>query len=205
MKRLSIVLALVLCASLLFCTPVSAAGEEARLYVKASGTAITVKVKTSAAVGALQGAVKYDETAFQYDSAVAAETIAPNNAAASSFSNLAGATKVALVGDPSTGTSGEWATLTYSADEGTPAVFDFAGVKAFSASGDKFTPTVKVIMPGDVDNDKLVTIKDYIRLKRNYCAGVAISGQAENKDVNMDGTNVASSDIPQLRKDLLGF
>ena len=117
MKKLSVILAIILCVSVFFCVPVSAAGEEARLYVKANGTAVTVKVKTTAAVGALQGVVKYTDGDFEYASAAAAEDIEPNNATDNSFQNVTGATKLALVGEPEFGTSGEWATITYSAEE----------------------------------------------------------------------------------------
>lgn len=205
MKKLSIVLTLVLCASAFFCVPASAAADEARLYVKAHGTEVTVTVKTNNALGALQGAVKYTDGAFEYDDAAAAEAILANNAKASSFQNVTGATKLALVGDPTNGTSGEWATVTYSAEEGTALNFEFANIKAFDASGDVLQPTAKVILPGDVDNDKTVTIKDYVRLKRYYCSGTAISSQVENKDVDTNGSYQANFDIPQLRKDLIGL
>lgn len=203
MKKLSIVLAIVLCAAVFFCVPVSATGEVARLYVKARGTEITVTVKTTAAVGALQGAVKYNKDVFGYEGASANSAILANNATASSFQNVSGATKFALVGDPSSGTNGEWATVTYSADLGTPAVFEFTGVKAFDTNGANLgAASNKIIMPGDVNNDNLVTIKDYVRLKRHYSNSVATSGEADNKDVNMDGAS-NYSDISYLRSDLL--
>ncbi|MBO4734102.1 MAG: hypothetical protein J5662_06445 [Clostridia bacterium] len=208
MKKIAVIISFILCASVFFCVSVSATGEEARLYVKARGTAVTVTVKTNTAIGALQGAVKYDEDDFDYSAAAASAAISANNTIASSFQDGSGATKFVLVGAPLSGNTGEWATVTYySNDENTPAGFSLSGVKAFDTAGASIAGVnTKIIMPGDVDNDKLVTVKDYVRLKKHFTpTATAISGEAENADVDMDGAYTALADIPQLRNDLLGY
>lgn len=204
MKKLSVVLAIVLCASVFFCVPVSAAGKEARLYVKARGTEITVKIKTNDVVGALQGAVKYDESEFDYESAAVSAAIAANNATANSFQDVSGATKFVLVGDSSSGNTGEWATVTYSADEGTPADFRINDLKVFGTAGTRLNDVVaKVIMPGDVNEDYLVNVKDYVRLKLILSNLANNPTVVENKDVNMDGSFVVLNDYQQLRNDII--
>ena len=211
MKKISIILAIVLCASVFFCVPVSATGEEVRLYVKASGTEVTALVKTSAAVGAIQGAIKYEESDFDYDSANATAGIAANNATASSFADVDGATKFALVGNSSTGTSGEWATLTYGTDEGTAMDFSLAGVKAFAVAGDSLAVTSKVIWPGDLNEDKTVNILDYVHYKRVRLSQVSTPTVSENMDVDMDGNydnnneTWITADYQDLRNDILGY
>ena len=213
MKKISIILAIVLCASVFFCVPVSATGEEVRLYVKASGTEVTAWVKTSdaVAVGAIQGTIKYEESDFDYDSAIANSGIAANNATASSFADVDGATKFALVGNPSTGTSGEWATLTYGTDEGTAMDFSLAGVKAFAVAGDSLAVTSKVIWPGDLNEDKTVNILDYVRYKLIRLSEVSTPTVSENMDVDMDGNydnnneTWISADYQDLRNDILGY
>ena len=206
MKKLSIILAVVLCASVLFCIPVSATGEpQVRFYVLANGTEVTVKVNTDSAVGALQGAVKYDENTLDYDSGEAVAAILGNNATASSFNDVDGATKFALVGNPSSGTSGEWATLTYSVEEGTPTQFTLGGVKAFGATGIKIEAVTKVIMPGDVTEDYVVNVKDYVRYKRIVASSASNPGVIENKDVDMDGSYTIDDDFHKLGNNILGF
>lgn len=204
MKKLAVILSFILCVSVFFCVPVSATGEEVRLYVKARGTEVTVKLKTNDSVGALQGAIKYEESDFEYDTAAASDAISANNATAVSFQDVSGATKFVLVGDSSTGNTGDWATVTYSADEGTPAEFTLGGVKVFDTAGTRlYDAAAKVIMPGDVNEDYLVNVKDYVRLKLILRSLANNPTVVENKDVNMDGSFIALSDYQQLRNDII--
>lgn len=204
MKRISVILAFVLCLSVAFCVPVSAAANpQVDLYVKARGTDITVTVKSNTSLGAIQGRVGYDKDGIAYNSAQVNAAIVANNSAANTFhDNAAGVTSVALVGDSASGASGEWATLDYIAPKGTPADFLISNFKAFSNTGAAVTADFTVVMPGDANDDKLVDIKDLMRFKLILSQDAA--RPAVQKNLNLDNLSaIDKSDMAQLRKDLL--
>lgn len=203
MKRISVILAFVLCLSVAFCIPVSAASSpQVDLYVKARGTDITVTVKSNASLGAIQGRVGYDDGGIAYNSAQVNTAIAANNSAANTFRDNAGVTAVALVGNPLDGTSGAWATLSYIAPKGTPADFSMSNFRAFSKTGAAVSAEFTVVMPGDTNDDKLVDIKDLMRFKRILSQNAA--HPAVEKNLNLDNLSaVNEADLTQLRIDLL--
>lgn len=206
MKKILALILTVCCLSVLLCFPVNAAGEkEVLLVVEKSGGDITVDISTNFKCGAIQGAVKYDGDNIEYDSAAVNSGIEENNAVASSFKNSSGTTRVALVGDSLSGTENNWANITYSADESTPALFDFTALKVFDKGGNKLTDVTAItVMYGDVDNNGLITLIDLVRFKKVLSSGATVeAGKERNLDVNKDGTGSQADDMTELRKNLL--
>lgn len=205
MKKLSVVLAIVLCFSACFCVPVSAASPEVDLYVTAIGTDLTVSIESGSDLGAIQGTIVYDKDVITYDSSAVNAAISSANTLSDTFSNSAsaGSTSVALVGNSSSGTSGEWATIGYVAPVGTPADFSLSGFRAFSKTGAVTKAKFVVIMPGDANGDKLVNVKDYVKFKKILSQGDTLPDVVKNLDVNKSGGNYNSIDFSQLRSNLL--
>ena len=195
MKKLLSLVVVICCVSLLFCLPVQAAGENEVLFVvDTDGNTVTVDVKTEFSCGGVQGLLKYDGSEIAYDEVAFASALSSINSAGNSVSDSSGATKIALVCAANGGVNGELATLTYSADAGVPAVFDFSSLKAFSASGAKLSDVkAVVVMYGDADNNGLINIIDLIRLKKVTAGSVSvIEGKERNYDVNKDGSRNAN-------------
>ncbi|MBR5922390.1 MAG: hypothetical protein IKZ59_01210 [Clostridia bacterium] len=202
MRKRLIILSIILCLSVLVAFPVSATGPEVDVYVTPKGTLIDVSIETSSAVGAIQGAISYDGDSIEYDTAAANADISANNAVASSFKNSGGITRVALVGDPSSGTANNWANITYSADENTPAEFTLNGFKAFNVSGTVTDASFSVVVLGDATGDYFVDVKDYVKLKQ-VLTGVGFTVNAKNLDLDKSGTRT-DYDMQRLRENM-GF
>lgn len=191
MKKIISLVIVICCLSLLCCLPAQAAGESEVLFVVDSdGETITVDVKTEFSCGGVQGILSYDGSEIAYDEVAFASALSSINGASNTVSDSSGATKIALVCAADGGVNGDLATLTYTADAGVPAVFNFGSLKAFGATGTKLS-NVKavVVMYGDADNNGLINIVDLIRLKK-VMAGQAsvITGKERNYDLNSDGS-----------------
>lgn len=195
MKKILSLVIVICCLSLLCCLPAQAAGENEVLFVvDPDGDTITVDIKTEFSCGGVQGVLSYDGSAIAYDEVDFADALSSINSANNSVSDSSGATNIALVCSASSGVNGDLATLTYTADAGVPAVFDFSSLKIFNASGDKLNNAKAVmVMYGDTDNNGLINILDLIRLKK-VTAGQAsvITGKERNYDLNKDGSRNAS-------------
>lgn len=205
MKKLSVVLAIILCLSAFFCVPASAASPEVDLYVTAIGTDLTVSIESCSALGAIQGTIGYDKDVITYDSSSVIAAISSRNTSSDTFSNSAsaGSTSVALVGNSSSGTSGEWASIGYVAPVGTPADFSLTGFKAFTKTGAATKAKFVIVMPGDANEDKLVNVKDYVKFKKILSRGDTLPDVVKNLDVNKSGGDYNLIDFSQLRSNLL--
>ena len=195
MKKILSLVIVICCLSLLCCLPAQAAGENEVLFVvDPDGDTITVDIKTEFSCGGVQGILSYDGSEIAYEESSFASALASINSASNSFSDSSGATKVALVCAADGGVNGDLATLTYEAEAGVPAVFNFSSFKALDASGAKLNNAkAVVVMYGDANNDGLINIVDLIRLKK-VTAGQAsvITGKERNYDLNKDGSRNAS-------------
>lgn len=205
MKKLSIVMAIVLCVSACFCMSVSAANPEVELYVTALGTDLMVSIESSSNLGAISGVIGYDKGAITYDSSVVNASISSVNSTSDTFSNSAGEgqTSVALVGDSSNGTSGNWATIGYVAPLGTPIDFSLTNFKAFNKNGAATKTDFAVIVLGDVNEDKVVDITDYVRFTKIFKDNASLPAVEKCLDVNRSGGDYSIGDLSQLRKNLL--
>ncbi|MBR4911136.1 MAG: hypothetical protein IKZ47_07460 [Clostridia bacterium] len=190
MRKHLAVFSIILCLSIFFAFPVCATGPDVDVYVTPKGTLIDVSIETSSEVGALQGAISYDGDAIEYDTAAANSNILSYNAAGNSFMNSNGITRVALVGDPSSGTVNKWASVTYYAEENTPAEFTLNGFKAFAVDGSDAGASFSVVVLGDANGDKLVNVKDYVKLKLVIAQSAGYTVNPKNLNVNkMGGTD----------------
>ena len=195
MKKIVSLVIVICCLSLLCCIPAQAAGENEVLFVvDTNGDTITVDIKTEFACGGVQGILNYEGSEIAYEEVAFASALSSINSASNSVSDSSGATKIALVCAANGGVNGELATLTYSADAGIPAVFDFGSLKAFGATGAKLSNVSAVIvMYGDTNNNGLVNIVDLIRLKKVIAGQVSvIQGKERNYDLNQDGSRNAN-------------
>lgn len=206
MKKLLAVLVAICCLSAIFCVSVSAAGEkEVLVVVENSDGSIKVDINAGFACGAIQGALKYDGDQIVYQSSNIADALAAANAPSNSFANSSGTTKVALVCAANGGVQGNLASVTYSADEYTPALFDFTALKAFGAAGERLNDvSVVTVMYGDANNNGLVTVTDLVRFKRILLNETSVvAGKERNLDVNKDGVSSTVNDMMELRRSLL--
>lgn len=188
MRNHILMLSVILCLSMLFAFPVSAAATDVDVYVTPKGTVIDVSIETDGAIGALQGAISYDSDKIEYDAAALDDGISAYNAVGNSFKNSNGITRVALVGDSSSGTENEWARVTYSAEENTPAAFELNGFKAFNVDGTAADAVFTVVVLGDANGDNLVNLKDYVKYKKVLAIGENYSVNAKNLDLDKSGT-----------------
>ena len=201
MKKHIFVLSVILCLSMLVAFPVSVAATDVDVYVTPKGMVIDVSIETSGAIGALQGAISYDGDKIEYDAAAADEGISAYNAVGNSFMNSNGITRVALVGNPSTGTADVWANVTYSAEEDTPALFTLNGFKAFGVSGAVADAEFTVVVLGDANGDNLVNVKDYVKYKKILANGDSYTVNAKNLDLDKSGAGNAY-DMIVLRRNM---
>ena len=209
MKKLLSLMAIMCCVALLFCFPVRAdATNDVIFEVDAIGDTITVDVASDFACGAVQGMLSYDGSAIAYEGASFAGGLSSINSANNSFSDSSGSTKVALVCAASGGVNGDLATLTYTADAGVPALFEFGALKAFDASGAKLSnANAIIVMYGDTDGDGLLNILDLVRLKKTAANSNTVVSTYEafsrNYDLDKNGVLAGADDITALIAKLL--
>lgn len=205
MKKLLSLITVICCMSLILCFPVNAdAANEVLFEVDAVGDTITVNIATGFNCGAVQGILTYDGSEIAYSSSSFASALSSKNSEANSFANSSGATKVGLVCASSGGVNGDLATITYTADAGVPAEFDFGSLKAFAADGTQISSVEAVmVMYGDANGDHLLNIIDLVRIKKGL-AGQSLStpNVARNCDVDKNGAQNAA-DVTALINKLL--
>ena len=190
MKKVLSLMAVICCISLIFCLPVGAdAANEVLFEVDAYGDTVTVDITTEFNCGAIQGILSYDGSKIAYQNSSFADGLSSINSASNSFSDSSGSTKVALVCAANGGVNGNLATLTYTADAGVPAEFDFGAMKVFGATGNKLSNVKSVVvMYGDTDNNGVLNILDLIRLKKTIAGyTTVIEGKERNYDLDKNG------------------
>ena len=205
MRKVLSLIAVICCISLIFCLPVGAdAANEVLFEVDADGNTVTVDITTEFNCGAIQGILSYDGSEIAYENSSFAEGLSSINSAANSFSDSSGATKIALVCAANGGVRGNLATLTYTAQEGVPAIFDFGAIKAFGTTGSRLSDVESVIvMYGDTDNNGSINILDLVRLKKTIAGHTSvISGKERNFDLDKNGQTNAG-DLSELILKLL--
>ena len=206
MKKLLSLMAVMCCAALIFCVPVKADAQNEIIFeVDACGNTITVDVASQFACGAVQGMLSYDGTEIAYQSVSFEGGLSSHNSANNSVSDSSGATKVALVCAASGGVNGDLASLTYTAEQGVPALFEFSALKAFDSNGAKLSnATAVMVMYGDTDGDGLLNILDLVRLKKTAAGEfTAKSGYERNYDLDKDSVLADSQDITALINKLI--
>lgn len=207
MKKSLACLFIISCMVALLSFPVSAANaKNVDVIIDPKESEVTVSINTDFACGALQGVVTYNSEATTYQAIDVADSISEKNQPTSTVSDKSGQTKVALVGDVSNGTQGEWAKVTYKADENAPAMFDFKSLKVYDKEGNKIEDAnLYVVMYGDANIDGLVNIKDLVAMKKISAGNTSIlEHRQKNLDMDKSGKWEDALDITALRKYLLG-
>ena len=199
MKKLLSLIVAVCCVALMLCIPVSAdAANEILFEVDAFNDTITVDITTEFSCGAVQGMLSYDGSEIAYQESAFAEGLTSINSVANSFSDNSGTTKVALVCAASGGVNGNLATITYTADEGVPAVFNFGSMKVFDASGTKLNNVNAVmVMYGDIDDNHILNILDLVRLKKTFVGRTSVTSSIA-RNYNVDKSASATPDADDI-------
>ena len=195
MKKVLSLMAVICCISLIFCLPVGAdATNEVLFEVDVYGDTVTVDITTEFNCGAIQGILSYEGSEIAYQNSSFAEGLTSINSAANRFSDSSGSTKIALVCAANGGVNGNLATLTYTANAGVPAIFDFGAMKVFGTTGNKLSNVKSVmVMYGDTDNNGLVNILDLICLKKTLAGRTSvIAGKERNFDLDKNGSTNAN-------------
>lgn len=174
-------------------------GNDVDLIVKANGESITVDVETDFACGSLQGALLYDSDEITYSKTSFATPINSKNKVADSIKNVKNATKFAFVGNVNTGTTGNWATISFN---GKTPKFNVSNLKAYSANGNKIDADVYVVFRGDANVDGNLDIRDLVALKDDTNIKEIY---VKNTDVDKDGALASENDMATFKKYLLGL
>ncbi len=164
MKKIVALLLIIGCLVTVLSLPVGAASNnEVDFIVNADGENITLDVKTNFSCGSIQGALLFDDDEISYSDVNIDAAISSKNKAVDSIKKGKGVTKFAFVGDVNNGTTGSWATITYTGDK---SKFDISSFKAYAASGTEINADVYVVFRGDANTDGLLDIRDSVALKK---------------------------------------
>lgn len=206
MKKILACLAIICCLTMVLGLPASAASaKDVDVIVNVKNEEVTVSINTNFACGGVQGVLKYDSEKIAYKDITVTNAIVKNNTADTTVSSSAGQTKVALVGDVSNGTTGEWAEIAYSVNDNEPVKFDFSSLKAFDKSGKKISDAnIYIVMRGDANSDGMFNLIDLVRMKK-VAAGASTIQEKYKKNFDMDNNGAwePAADITAFAKYLL--
>lgn len=191
-----------ICAALSLSVAAKSVNNEVDLIVKKSGENIEIEVNTNFACGALQGSLLCDEE-LKYEDVAFENQISSNNKASDSIRSTEGVTRVALVGDVASGTSGKWATISYTGDN---SRFNVGSFKVYAADKVKMDANVYVVFRGDVNTDGSLDIRDLLNFKKTSNLDEPDIEEIYKKNIDVDGNGLweSDNDTATFRKYLLG-
>ena len=191
-----------MCAALSLSVAAKSVNNEVDLIVKKSGENIEIEVNTNFACGALQGSLLCDEE-LKYEDVAFENQISSNNKASDSIRSTEGVTRVALVGDIASGTSGKWATISYTGDN---SKFNVGSFKVYAADQAKMDANVYVVFRGDVNTDGSLDVRDLLKFKKSSDSDTPDVEEIYKKNIDVDGNGVweSDADVQTFRNYLFG-
>ena len=202
-----------MCAALSLSVAAKNGNNEVDLIVNTSGENIEIEVKTNFACGSLQGSllsdadVQYKDVAFESaidsNNRTAPSETLPNGSTSSSIRSTEGVTRFAFVGDVNSGTSGKWATISYT---GNNSKFNLGSFKVYAANKDKMDADVYIVFRGDANTDGSLDIRDLFKFKKTSNLDTPDIEEIYKKNIDVDGNGTweSDTDMQAFRNYLLG-